>query len=145
MSCENINANDNKRSNLMDNTIDHGTVEDRKLIMGYKYNMWAEATYGDLDAVDEKDFVPFPCFGKVIKGFEVVDQIAKGATRASLPKGDEEEYEEESGDGEGPIRLDDTLLLRPVKIASVTILKEPKSELQEKRNKKNEEKVEREL
>lgn len=115
--------------NLMDNTLDHGTLEERKYHMGpTKYAAWAKEVLGRngvmLDVGDGEMLVdvdamvaiePYPCFGKVIEGFEVVDEIARGVTRAALPKGEEEE------DG---FPLDPNLLLRPVHITSVTILKD---------------------
>ena len=56
------------------------------------------------------------CFGKVVKGFDVVDKIAERITRASLP--------EESKEG-GDVALDDSLLVHPVKIVAVSIVNEP--------------------
>ena len=99
--------------NLMDNSIDHGSLEERKFKMGRQYEAWAKEVFGGVDEVDENAIEPYPCFGKVVKGFNVVNEIAKGMTRASLPK-DDESYNE----------LDDSILLRPVKISSVTILKD---------------------
>ena len=72
-----------------------------------------KGVFGGVEEVDEEAIEPYPCFGKVITGFNVVNEIAKGMTRASLPK-DEESYNE----------LDDSILLRPVKISSVTILQD---------------------
>eukprot|EP00571_Detonula_confervacea_P009601 CAMPEP_0172316588 /NCGR_PEP_ID=MMETSP1058-20130122/28750_1 /TAXON_ID=83371 /ORGANISM="Detonula confervacea, Strain CCMP 353" /LENGTH=465 /DNA_ID=CAMNT_0013030929 /DNA_START=210 /DNA_END=1607 /DNA_ORIENTATION=+ len=101
--------------NLLDNTLDHGTLEERKFKMGPDmYAAWAMEAFGSVEEADEKAIEPYPCFGKVIKGFDVVDEIAKGLTRASLPKEEEEE--------QAVVRLDDNMLLSPVKIASVTIL-----------------------
>lgn len=102
--------------NLLDNTLDHGTLEERKFKMGPdRYAGWAMEAFGSVEEVDEKAIVPYPCFGKVIQGFDVVDEISRGLTRASLPKKEEDEM----GDG---VRLDENMLLSPVKIASVTIL-----------------------
>ena len=70
---------------------------------------WAKEV--GLDEVSEKEITPYPCFGKIIKGKSTVNEIAKGLTRGSLPKDDESENE-----------LDDSILLRPIKIASMTIL-----------------------
>jgi len=76
---------------------------------GKWYLAWAKEV--GLDEVSEKEITPYPCFGKIIKGFSTVNEIAKGLTRGSLPKDDESENE-----------LDDSILLRPIKIASMTIL-----------------------
>jgi len=115
--------------NLMDNTLDHGTLEERKFHLGpTKYAAWAKEVLGRngvmLDVGDGEMLVdvdamvaiePYPCFGKVIEGFEVVDEIARGVTMATLPIGEDEE--------KGHL-LDPNLLLRPVHITSVTILKD---------------------
>ncbi len=116
--------------NLMDNSLDHGTLEERKYHMGpTKYAAWAKevllGSNGVLVDVGEGEMLvdvdamvaiePYPCFGKVVDGFEVVDEIARGMTRAALPKGEAEE---------GGYQLDPNLLLRPVYITSMTILKE---------------------
>jgi cyclophilin family peptidyl-prolyl cis-trans isomerase len=115
--------------NLMDNSLDHGTLEERKYHMGpTKYAAWTKEVLGsngvlmdvgegemlvDVDAMVAIE--PYPCFGKVIDGFDVVDEIARGMTRASLPKSEVEE---------GGYQLDPNLLLRPVHITSMTILKD---------------------
>lgn len=105
--------------NLMDNTLDHGMVAERRMMMDPDvYEAWAEEAFGfgGPDEADERAMEPYPCFGKVIEGFEVVDEIAMGTTRALLPR--------REGEEEGAVVLDDNILLRPVKIASVTILKD---------------------
>lgn len=115
--------------NLMDNTLDHGTLEERKYYMGpTKYAAWTKEVLGrngvildvgegemlvDVDAMVAIE--PYPCFGKVIDGFEVVDEIARGMTRATIPK---REVEEEG------FELDPNLLLQPVHITSISILKD---------------------
>eukprot|EP00579_Thalassiosira_antarctica_P000174 CAMPEP_0201866438 /NCGR_PEP_ID=MMETSP0902-20130614/1032_1 /ASSEMBLY_ACC=CAM_ASM_000551 /TAXON_ID=420261 /ORGANISM="Thalassiosira antarctica, Strain CCMP982" /LENGTH=544 /DNA_ID=CAMNT_0048391417 /DNA_START=110 /DNA_END=1744 /DNA_ORIENTATION=- len=107
--------------NLMDNTLDHGTLDERKKRMGpTKYAAWAKEVFGGAEEVakSEKGMEPYPCFGKLVKGFDTVDDIAEGMTRASLPKEESEEGEE----GEEEPELDENMLLRPVKIASVSIL-----------------------
>lgn len=117
--------------NLMDNTLDHGTLDERKNHMGpTKYAAWAKEVLGmngvvldvgegemlvDVDAMVAIE--PYPCFGKVIDGFEVVDEISRGMTRASLPKGQKEGEE-------GYQQLDSNILLKPVHITSMTILKD---------------------
>ena len=117
--------------NLMDNTLDHGTLEERKNHMGpTNYAAWAKEVLGmngvvldvgegemlvDVDAMVAIE--PYPCFGKVIDGFEVVDEISRGMTRASLPKGQKEGEE-------GYQQLDSNILLKPVHITSMTILKD---------------------
>jgi len=101
--------------NLLDNTLDHGTLVERKAKMGPDlYAAWAMAAFGSTEEADEMTIEPYPCFGKVIHGFDVIDEIAKGLTRASLP-----DKEEQDG---GAVQLDDNMLLSPVKIASVAIL-----------------------
>mmetsp|Transcript_415 Transcript_415/g.673 ORF Transcript_415/g.673 Transcript_415/m.673 type:complete len:589 (-) Transcript_415:163-1929(-) len=107
--------------NLLDNTLDHGTLEERKRRMGQaEYDAWAKEAFGGVEEVDvgEKDMMePYPCFGKLVEGFDVVDEIAQGLTRASLPKDDSGDEDDVEG-----VDLDENMLLRPVKIASVTIL-----------------------
>ncbi|KAL9190071.1 hypothetical protein ACHAXT_007282 [Thalassiosira profunda] len=106
--------------NTLDNTMDHGTLAERKMMMNpTHYKVWAQENFGSTEDVDEKAMEPYPCFGKVVKGFEVVDELAKGLTRASLPKEDESEAEEDESD-----ELYEHILLRPVHIASMTILKD---------------------
>lgn len=105
--------------NLADNTLDHGTPEERDFRMGpRRHAAWAasEAAEGTVDE-------PYPCFGRVISGFDVVDEIAGGMTWARLPKGDEEE-EGEGGEVRRRRRLDDNILVRPVRIVSATILED---------------------
>lgn len=102
--------------NLLNNTLDHGTVEQRKQELGDGYADYLKAAMEGEDGLDEKVMEPDPCFGKVVKGFDVVDKIAERITRASLP--------EESKEG-GEVALDDSLLLHPVKIVSVSIVNEP--------------------
>ena len=115
--------------NLMDNSLDHGTLEERKYHMGpTKYAAWTKEVLGsngvlmdvgegemlvDVDAMVAIE--PYPCFGKVIDGFEVVDEIARGMTRDALPKSEVEE---------GGYQLDPNLLLRPVHITAMTIMKD---------------------
>jgi len=107
--------------NLLDNTLDHGTLEERKRRMGQaEYGAWAEEAFGGVEEVDvgEKDMMePYPCFGKLVEGFDVVDEIARSLTRASLPKDDLDDEDDMER-----VDLDENMLLRPVKIASVTIL-----------------------
>jgi len=106
--------------NLMDNTLDHGTIQERKMKMNPNvYKAWAEDAFGSLEDVDENSTDPYPCFGKVVKGFDIVDEMAQGMTRASL-----ERDEEESGDDDEDwmTELDENILLTPIKIASMAIL-----------------------
>ncbi len=108
--------------NLMDNTLDHGTVEEREFRMGTRvYAAWATDVFGEegrVDGAGAATIEPYPCFGKVISGFDVVDEIARGVTRARLPTG----HDKEEDAGEVRSRLDDNILLRPVRIVSMTIL-----------------------
>ncbi|KAL7550744.1 hypothetical protein ACHAWF_013967 [Thalassiosira exigua] len=108
--------------NLMDNTLDHGTVAERKRKMDPDvYKVWAKEVLGGTDEADEKAIEPYPCFGKVIDGFDVVDKIAEGLTRTSLLQEGESEKENRESGG---LKLDSNMLLRPVRIGSVTILKD---------------------
>lgn len=95
--------------NLANNTLDHGPVEQRKKELGARYEDYVKEMFGE-DS-DDKVLEPDPCFGKVVKGFDVVDKIAERITWRSLPT-----------KGEGGGRLYDHLLVRPVKIVSVSIL-----------------------
>lgn len=95
--------------NLANNTLDHGPVEQRKKELGDKYSDYVRDTFGE---TDDKVLEPDPCFGKVVKGFDVVDKIAERITWASLP----------AKAGESGSRPYDHLLVRPVKIVSVSIL-----------------------
>lgn len=112
--------------NLLDNSLDHGTLEGRKKKMNPEvYKAWADEVFGEgVEEVDMTGMEPYPCFGKVIKGFDVVDEIAKGLTRASLPKKEEAEEDFKEEDAEGTVELDENILLMPVKITSMTILKD---------------------
>jgi cyclophilin family peptidyl-prolyl cis-trans isomerase len=104
--------------NLADNTLDHGTAEEREFKMGpRRHAAWAasEAAEGTVDE-------PYPCFGRVISGFDVVDEIAGGTTWARLPKGGEDEGE--GGEVRRRRRLDDNILVRPVRIVAVAILED---------------------
>ncbi|KAL7485467.1 hypothetical protein ACHAW6_011074 [Cyclotella cf. meneghiniana] len=96
--------------NLLNNTLDHGPVEQRKKELGDRYIDYVRETLGG--EFDEKVLEPDPCFGKVVQGFDVVDKIAERITWSSLP----------SKEGERGGRLDDHLLVRPVEIVSVSIL-----------------------
>ena len=87
--------------NLLNNTLDHGPAELRKKEL--------VAVLG----AEENEREPDPCFGKVVEGFDVVDKIAERMTRAALPKPDEDPRND---------ALDDSLLVRPVRIVSVTIV-----------------------
>lgn len=109
--------------NLLDNTFDHGTLEERKKIMGDEYDAWARAVFGGPDEVvqNEKMIEPYPCFGRLVKGFAIVDKIARGMTRASLPRDDESEDSDDA--------LDKNILLRPVMITSATILENYSSDV----------------
>mmetsp|Transcript_25920 Transcript_25920/g.62242 ORF Transcript_25920/g.62242 Transcript_25920/m.62242 type:complete len:559 (+) Transcript_25920:104-1780(+) len=116
--------------NVMDNTADHGTLEERKFKMGpTRYKAWAEEVFGGSEEVEEKSIEPYPCFGKVIRGFDVVDEIAKGMTRASLPREEEGELDDTA------FSLDDNMLLRPVRIASVKFLKDYNPDANDKERK----------
>lgn len=102
--------------NLLNNTLDHGGGGEDDFGPGEV----------ESDGVDDESLEPDPCFGRVIKGFDVVDRIAALPTRASLPKvakqvkHDGEEYDEEGEDDDDFFR--DTLLLQPVRIVSVNIV-----------------------
>ena len=127
--------------NMMDNTLDHGTLEERRFKMGpTRYAAWAAEAFGSLEEVNEKSIEPYPCFGKIIKGFDVVDEIAKGMTRASLPRDEDDE-----DGGEDSVQLDENILLRPVKIASVAILKDYNPDDADEKNVKQNGSVEDEL
>lgn len=132
--------------NMLDNRLDHGTLEERRMSMNPRvFEAWAKEVLGvrSVDDIDVKSFDPYPCFGKVIKGFDVVDEIAKGMTRTSLKPDEkyaEEEYDDED-DEENEIRtLDENILLRPVRIVSVNILKDytppPKDDVKDKEREK---------
>ena len=95
--------------NLVNNTFDHGPVEQRKKELGERYQDYVKETFGD-DS-DDRVLEPDPCFGKVIKGFDVVDKIAERITWASLPK-----------EGKEDGRRYEHQMVRPVKIVSVSIL-----------------------
>jgi len=92
--------------NLLDNSRDHGTPEKRKIRMGA-----AEDIVWDpkVAAAHEAEVEPYPCFGEMIEGFDTVNEMAKGMTR-----GDMEE--------EDTMDVDEHMLLRPVRIKSMTIL-----------------------
>jgi cyclophilin family peptidyl-prolyl cis-trans isomerase len=94
--------------NLTNNTLDHGPVELLKKELGDRYSDYVRDTLGANS--DDKVLAPDPCFGKVVKGFEVVDKMAERMTWASLNM-----YSNER-------RFDDSLLVRPVRMVSVTIL-----------------------
>lgn len=96
--------------NLVNNTLDHGPAEQRKRELGDRYKDYVRQTFGE-DS-DDKLLEPDPCFGKVVKGFDVVDKIAERITWASLPV--------KKGENSG--RLHDHLLVRPVKIVAVSII-----------------------
>ena len=95
--------------NLVNNTLDHGPAEQRKKELGERYEDYVKEFGEDSD---DRVLEPDPCFGKVVKGFDVVDKIAERITWASLPA----KENDEGG------RLYDHLLVRPVKIVSVSIL-----------------------
>ena len=101
--------------NLVNNTLDHGPAAQRKKELGDRYSNYVKDMFGD---VDDKVLEPDPCFGKIIKGFDVIDKIAERITWASLPA----KEDEEGG------RLYEHLLVRPVKIVSVTILDQKSAE-----------------
>lgn len=106
--------------NLMDNTVDHGTPEERRARMGpAEYAAWAEEEFGGPEeaALHESAMEPYPCFGKLVEGFDAVDEMAKGMTRASLPR-------EENSEEEDTVELDEHMLLRPMRISSMTILED---------------------
>lgn len=94
--------------NLLDNSLDHGSLQDRKMKMGREYDEWVRHTF---DGIDDEDIdqEPYPCFGKVVEGFETIDLMAEGMTRASLP---DAEY------------TDSDLLLRPIAIVELEIIPE---------------------
>jgi cyclophilin family peptidyl-prolyl cis-trans isomerase len=98
--------------NIMNNTLDHGPIEARKRALGDDYNK-----DGD-DEVDETTLEPDPCFGKIVSGFDVIDKISEGLTRADLP----DESKERGGDVDEV--LSDSLLIQPVKIVSMSIIVE---------------------
>eukprot|EP00584_Thalassiosira_punctigera_P008648 CAMPEP_0172539242 /NCGR_PEP_ID=MMETSP1067-20121228/10481_1 /TAXON_ID=265564 ORGANISM="Thalassiosira punctigera, Strain Tpunct2005C2" /NCGR_SAMPLE_ID=MMETSP1067 /ASSEMBLY_ACC=CAM_ASM_000444 /LENGTH=258 /DNA_ID=CAMNT_0013324889 /DNA_START=68 /DNA_END=844 /DNA_ORIENTATION=- len=107
--------------NLLDNTLDHGTAEERRRSMGPKeYEAWAgEAFDGGAEEAGTTT-EPYPCFGRLVEGRDVADEIARGMTRASLRRRRSEDDDDDSEEEDGP-GLENTLL-RPVRIASVTIL-----------------------
>mmetsp|Transcript_16982 Transcript_16982/g.21710 ORF Transcript_16982/g.21710 Transcript_16982/m.21710 type:complete len:110 (-) Transcript_16982:79-408(-) len=94
----------------MNNTLDHGP----------KQAILKEAL-GDDEEVDETALEPDPCFGKIIKGFEVIDRISEeGITRGDLPY----ESKETKEDGDDEVELSDALLIQPVRIVSMSIILE---------------------
>lgn len=110
--------------NLMNNTLDHGPAEVRKMAL-------EEGSIGDNDNDDddgdEEKMVlvePDPCFGKVIKGFEVIDKISEEyITRADLPD-EAKESRGNGGDDDDDDVLSDSLLVQPVRIVSMSIVSE---------------------
>ena len=82
------------------------------------YKAWVEEVFGSAEQIDPKVVEPYPCFGKVVKGFETIDEISKGTTRRSLQTESDDEEEDDA------VELDENILLRPVKIATVSILKD---------------------
>lgn len=105
--------------NLIDNSLDHGTLEERRMKTNPKvYKAWVEEVFGSAEQIDPKVVEPYPCFGKVVKGFETIDEISKGTTRRSLQTESDDEEEDDA------VELDENILLRPVKIATVSILKD---------------------
>ena len=106
--------------NLLNNTLDHGPVE-----AGYAKLVLEEE--GGV-VVDERVLEPDPCFGKVVEGFDVVDLVARRVTRSTLPASAKEGSSNANDGGEVDEAFDNTLLVRPVKIVSVTILENYKKE-----------------
>lgn len=87
--------------NMMDNTLDHGP---KKPVEG--------------DDVGETAMDPDPCFGRIVSGFEVVDKIAEESeTRADLP-----DDAKEDADVDDNMELNDSLLIRPIRIVAMNIL-----------------------
>mmetsp|Transcript_8663 Transcript_8663/g.18509 ORF Transcript_8663/g.18509 Transcript_8663/m.18509 type:complete len:240 (+) Transcript_8663:1-720(+) len=109
--------------NLMNNTLDHGPVEQRKREFGDDVvmdEMNDANNNNDVGVELEKILEPDPCFGRVVKGFDVVDAIAGMITRGALLRESKEE-----GDSEFVLDdalLEETLLVKPVKIISMNIL-----------------------
>lgn len=98
--------------NLMNNTLDHGPKEAvmKKALGGIEDG-------DEEEEVDEAAMEPDPCFGKIVSGFEIIDQISEERmTRADLP----DESKEKHGDGE--MMLSESLLIQPVRIVSMSII-----------------------
>ena len=111
--------------NLMNNTLDHGPAEVRK--MALEEGSIGDDNDNDDDNGDEEEMVlvePDPCFGKVIKGFEVIDKISEEyITRADLPD-EAKESRAYGGDEDEDDVLSDSLLVQPVRIVSMSIVSE---------------------
>ncbi|KAL7466298.1 hypothetical protein ACHAXS_006597 [Conticribra weissflogii] len=110
--------------NLMNNTLDHGPMEQRKKELGDDVFMDESNDANNIYVGVElkKILEPDPCFGKVVKGFDVVDAIAGMITRGSVPKESKEKMESDVALDDA--LLEETLLLKPVKIVSMNILED---------------------